>query len=1255
MPEVSTVIATLKALAPVLAQMGRFAWNNLSQNSPAIRALKITSHQYSTRLPTIQQALETWIGSDQFRSQLEIIEQGGFIGTESSHVELFVTFTGLGLGVSSLETVRDALGHFYMELRGQILDGPHASRILSAQMADPSSRLPASTTVDPQAIPFRPQPEMGFASTALTELDRKAETNLDLVKGLIEKRKAGTALDLLSKLQDQVDRGELSAPLRFRFFVNKGVSLMMKGEWEQALLELGRAHTLEPKNPKALINLAQVLLHKGQAQDALTWLEIVIEDDSANQAANALRLACLHETGDVDRVRAILDAQPELADNQNCQYALAYIAYDQEHFSEAEHYLRRHNETKANSPEAWELLGRAIVVPVQRNLLETAPTPNLIPEDVKARLEEAAACFTQAEELVSNMEIHEELKYILSNRGITRMLLGLVDEARQDFEHALRLDPALDVVKRNLGNLHLAAGNPFDAVRIFREIAQKDLQRECAPLMAAALLDLQKPAEARSVIEQWHDSGSERHAFLFKEVYLIACQRLRDQDACQVVVRWLLSQATDPKASSILAEYYSREGDHIKAREFAEQAVEASVGEASRRYRLLLADILGRAGNFVEAADQYEKVLIPMDESKESRRRLFALFNAGRFDRALQVAQAVRNGRPAIPHFSEVEALILERVGDLDGANKLRYELLSADVTAHGQKLKIGRNHFRRGRRNEAAALALEVDLASIEEDAESLRDAATLRTLLELPGALVFAYRLLQLAPEDPDSHLFYINTFFRRDAIDSGLFKPEFVGPDCAVTLRQRGEKREWAIVLGKGDTARAWLSVDHDLAKQMLGKRAGEKFRFPKDTISEAEYEIEAIESKYVRAFQVCMSGFNERFPSNYGLQRMEVDSTDLTKIAVMLNEKREYGERILDLYRSGNMPACSIAQLFGQSDIEMFRTLTEYHAIKVLSFDGARNAMKSEETALSCAKHLIMEASALVTLHSLGFLEMVAGAFECMSITQFVLDELTSKAKDTFRGKKTGQIYSDRPGHIGLTEEDPEVINRERDFYEQLLHLAHTKCSIIAATDPDSLGHFTSAPVAKALGMEAWSTLAAAYETKCLLVSDDLPLRILAKNTKGIDSVGTLALMRDLRVRGALPAEEYHRAIHWLLEHGYGFVSIDKDDIIWAFREDQWSPKRKVAEVLQGLAGPDCDTPGAVRIGLDVLYAIWNEPLPTATQQLSSDLVIQAVLTGRSGGAVLRDLRVMNSQRSAIWTPAMESIQGVIEGWVRRMRN
>src|SRR5207253_10098835 len=110
----------------------------------------------------------------------------------------------------------------------------------------------------------------------------------------------------------------------------------------------------------------------------------VLELTAKDVNAFSVQLACLHQLGRKTDLDSLLSSNTWLLDEQSCLYTVAFIAFDEGRFEEAEHYLRRHNEKDSKYADAWNLLGSSILVPAQRQIRDRAAARNLIPTEIRA-------------------------------------------------------------------------------------------------------------------------------------------------------------------------------------------------------------------------------------------------------------------------------------------------------------------------------------------------------------------------------------------------------------------------------------------------------------------------------------------------------------------------------------------------------------------------------------------------------------------------------------------------------------------------------------------------------------------------------------------------------------------------------------------------------------------------------------------------------------------------------------------------------
>src|ERR1017187_6977429 len=142
----------------------------------------------------------------------------------------------------------------------------------------------------------------------------------------------------------------------------------------------------------------------------------------------------------------------------------------------------------------------------------------------------------------------------------------------------------MEELRRNLGSLYLHTGRSDEAVRYFEQIQSPALKGDVAPLLAAAYLDLKKPAAARALLEPLVDSIQGDERLIVKDLLVVACQRLKDVAACNELLSSLAPYSSNPDAHRIVAEYDAREGNFDQAVASARLAVEvAGVQRAARR------------------------------------------------------------------------------------------------------------------------------------------------------------------------------------------------------------------------------------------------------------------------------------------------------------------------------------------------------------------------------------------------------------------------------------------------------------------------------------------------------------------------------------------------------------------------------------------------------------------------------------------------------------------------------------------------
>lgn len=463
---------SLVSKAPGVAYWG---WKKLPSNRPTAKAIDATFLQFNSRFPSLKIALMQWTDDDLFRGHFHSIQQGGqATDVSDAHVTRFVEITGISLGAPNELLLKQVLETFYLKLKNE-LGLPTVVATLEQIQANTSRQGKIL-----HAFPIHT--ELDSPNNAIATEERQSKQKLDTVKILVEKREATAALTVLSDLEPEVMNGSISVNLRCRFHINRGICYLLLHKLDDAKLEFQTARTLEPKNAKALVNLAQAYMIQDRPEEAIKILNQAIEIEPDILLAHAFRLVCFHRTQQPDRIKAALSENASLLDAPDCLYALAFIESENDNCANAEAYLRKHNALVQDRPDAWDLLGRSILVPTQNELKATVVSPDWsLPPLLKGRLEEAESCFSKAEQLLVNRP-NSEFVSSITNRGVARVLLHKYEDARHDLERALLFaDKDKDEIHRNLGNLFQMLDQPHEAAKHYEAIHDAHLRQDILP------------------------------------------------------------------------------------------------------------------------------------------------------------------------------------------------------------------------------------------------------------------------------------------------------------------------------------------------------------------------------------------------------------------------------------------------------------------------------------------------------------------------------------------------------------------------------------------------------------------------------------------------------------------------------------------------------------------------------------------------------------------------------------------------------
>jgi predicted Zn-dependent protease len=374
-------------------------------------------------------------------------------------------------------------------------------------------------------------------AAALITADRLAEAEQQLNSILRSAPNDALALNLLGTVRAKQNRLDEAEALFVRAVradadfagahINLAYLYVLKGAPDRTAAELREVLRLDPENTEASYKLARLLLSQGQTDECVRLLESVRASGKLTLALGLLLGEAYLKKGD--------------AAGAESAYAFALVA-------------------QGNNIEA--LVGMALV--------------NRMKGDAAA----GAAYLTRAKELLGDSP---EMLYSF---GAAAMSARLYDDAREAFERAARLAPAVAAYRVALGAALLKKPDLFEAERSFREALRLRPEDPQAQMyLGYALLKQKKHTEAR----EWLEKSARGDASVPETFYylgLVAQEQGEDARAVESFERAVKLSPTFGNAHVALGSVYLKLKDYARARSALEAGVRLNPDDSKAHYNL---------------------------------------------------------------------------------------------------------------------------------------------------------------------------------------------------------------------------------------------------------------------------------------------------------------------------------------------------------------------------------------------------------------------------------------------------------------------------------------------------------------------------------------------------------------------------------------------------------------------------------------------------------------------------------------------
>ena len=315
----------------------------------------------------------------------------------------------------------------------------------------------------------------GSPSEAIQYFDRirhrDLETNFSLIRAYLQTNRTAEAL----RLADQLST-EKKDDVQLHFSL--GVLLASEKQFKAAQLELEKAEALQPGTFEILFNLGQASLRGGNNRNAELVLSQALKlKPESPDTLYLLAQVYTKESRPLDALDLLVRANKLAPDNPDILYSMAQISISQGFYEDATPLIEKALQIAPGRPDLIELLGESYFK--------------------SDKTDKAISAFKQLIAIQPSVRAYSFL-------GLSNTYLGRFEEATQDFNEGLKLDPHNSFCEFQLGYIARMQGDSSSAEAIFLRILRSHPDYPHALLELANIRTEQKKfSEAAELLRRY--------------------------------------------------------------------------------------------------------------------------------------------------------------------------------------------------------------------------------------------------------------------------------------------------------------------------------------------------------------------------------------------------------------------------------------------------------------------------------------------------------------------------------------------------------------------------------------------------------------------------------------------------------------------------------------------------------------------------------------------------------------------------------
>lgn len=1030
-------------------------------------------------------------------------------------------------------------------------------------------------------------------------LNKVITGQLDDIRKTILAGKFRDALGRLTNIGASFDT--FDAHQRFRWHSQRAVCYWRLGNKKEAAAEYDRARDLAPTEDKAGANWILASLLVDLPDQAVERADAAVKRFPASPTvwsawANAQQVA--GHAVDINTV------PPEIRDNHEVLHTFAWINLARGNHREAAKLASQAYRAFPDSFDARALflvcaVGAATTDPIRAGI--GAPTA----ED-EALLEQAISAFSPLRErLWSNQDADAlsqaalHLAYAFSITGRKRDAIELLREGIALYPQAKYLNRALvECLQRN--------DQADDAYEF--GLTKLDLLDAPGLAMLAELaanrgdIETVQAARARLAVTP---EGARLEDDIEALCWLALWRSSKTDDLIRVLADANLGNSTSITKLSVAARILNRIPEKKEGVADLLTRMKGFVRDDTPGGDVLqAAEAFLACKNYDEAVELYERVVPKGAFSELHEKLLYALIQSGNRRKAFALIKAA----PAESLFSEnFRHLAMELAQAANDWAELR-ELSELELTHNRSRADawLFRGIVYLNERQFGSLRTLLAD-APIELKGKP-RTVAGLANLDIRFGnkekGIARLYRRLREDLGDSESAVAY---FALSATAPSPLFEESIdaVSPGTSVQLREDGQQRRLTIdpvAAGPLPQHPEFTDSNSEIAKQLLGRKVGDRVSITESFGFVREYEIAGVESAYLalgrRAGELIHSSVKPvKGMLSVPIPTGEDGKPDFRHVLEQLKSNSERIRAAFETYGEGKLTLGILARAIGTTTPVLVNDWPSKPSPTLYVWSGRQDEqMAARDLFKQRPKPAVVD---LFTVSELVLCECEA-AFAPLApvlIARSAVDAIAHMIEEANEDQSAGNMREEN-GRIVVTENTDEYKARRVEILAKIQKCIETHCRPLPVYGPEAIPNEIRT-IARVLDHESTDAMLLALEHQAYLITLDGRLREFANQLGKIPGVWPQSLLAHAREQGAISSSMYFYAVFRQLCTRRTHVSLGPDDLGWLLQQGDGMLQAGMRAVKEHLSDPRVDPASAFTVVAEII-----ERMPRSTAQLGS---------------------------------------------------